>query len=74
MPPPPKYAHGPHIHNQQYCLYAIKPLNSCSSIETLKNLPTTSVNLDILVICDLKKFQYNFIYCRVIENGRLIGL
>ena len=33
---PPKYASGPYIQNQQYSLYAIKPLDSCSKLETLK--------------------------------------
>ena len=55
---PPKYAPGPHNQNQQYCLYAIKPLDSCSKLETLKNLLTTLVNLDILFMIT-KKIRIN---------------
>ena len=58
---PPKYAPGFHIQNQQYWLYAIKPLDSCSKLETLKNLLTTSVNLDILFMIT-KKNQNKSIY------------
>ena len=57
-PCPPEYAPGPHIQNQQYYLYAIKPLDSCNKLETLKNLLTTSVNLDILLMIT-KKISIN---------------
>ena len=55
---PPKYAPGPHIQSQHYCLYAIKPLDSCSKLDALKNLLTTSVNLDILFMIT-KKIRVN---------------